>query len=174
MLYLHSVEQSRGLLHFKGNNYKCALGKSGVRTEKKEGDGATPIGKFFLRRAFYRPDRLIAPRSELPINRLTPADAWCDDPNHYQYNQLVKKPFKGSHEELWRVDNLYDLIIVFGYNDNPPQPYKGSAIFIHCTTKEYKATKGCLGLILSDLLTILPEVSTNFTLDICSTKDLTS
>ncbi len=174
MLYIHSVEHSQGLLNFMGNNYKCALGESGVRTIKEEGDGATPSGKFLLRQVFYRPDRLIAPKSELPINRIIPTDAWCDDPNHHQYNRLVKKPFKGSHENLWRMDNLYDLLIVVGYNDNPPQPHKGSAIFIHCSTKDYKPTKGCIALNLSDLLIILPKISKNFSLEICSSKNLTN
>ena len=47
------------------------------------------------------------------------------------YNRLVKLPYAASHEELWRDDHLYDLVVVLGFNDDPVVPGKGSAIFLH-------------------------------------------
>ena len=49
------------------------------------------------------------------------------------YNQQILLQFAGSHEELWRNDSLYDLIVVIGYNDAPALPGAGSAIFLHVT-----------------------------------------
>ena len=110
-----------GLARIAGQSFRCSLGSGGVRRDKREGDGATPAGEFPLRQAFYRPDRLAAPPATgLPRRPLRPDDGWCDDPASSSYNQPVKLPFPASHERLWREDGLYDLVVVVGYNDDPP------------------------------------------------------
>ena len=58
-------------------------------------------------------------------------DGWCDAPDDPNYNRLVSLPYPASAEHLWRDDNVYDLIAVLGYNDDPVVPGKGSAIFLH-------------------------------------------
>lgn len=155
MLTVHPTERSRGILRFAGRDHICALGRSGVRAAKREGDGATPAGEFVLRRAYYRPDRMAAPASGLPVAALSPHDGWCDDPAHRDYNRLVKLPFAASHEALWRDDDLYDVIVVVGHNDDPPQPGRGSAIFIHCATADYAPTEGCVALERQALIQLL-------------------
>ena len=142
-------------LIWNGQLYPCALGKGGIRSEKREGDGATPVGHFTLRRLFYRPDRLPSPKTGLILQALMPEDGWCDDPNHSAYNQLITRPFPASHERLWRDDHVYDLIVEIGYNDDPIYTGYGSAIFMHIAEPDYKATAGCVALRQDHLLEIL-------------------
>ncbi|HMO43233.1 MAG TPA: hypothetical protein PKB04_07905, partial [Phenylobacterium sp.] len=94
-----------------------AIGKGGMvaAQAKREGDGASPLGAWPLRRVLYRPDRGPAPRTALPVSPITPDDGWCDDPAHPDYNRPVKRPFDASHEALWREDGLYDLVVVLGH-----------------------------------------------------------
>ena len=159
MLTVFPTEGSRGILRFEDREYPCALGRSGVQKTKHEGDGATPSGTYFLRRVFFRADRLPRPVSGLPVDALTRTDGWCDDPQHRDYNRLVKLPFAGSHEVLWRDDNLYDVIVVIGHNDDPPQPGLGSAIFIHCAAADYAPTEGCVAVASDGLIELLPQLT---------------
>lgn len=166
MLSVYPTEQSRGLLRFENQEYPCAIGLNGIQQEKREGDGATPIGEFLLRRVFYRPDRLPLPTSGLPLRALTPDDGWCDDPHHRDYNRLVGLPFGASHETLWRADNLYDVIIVIGHNDDPPRAPLGSAIFLHCATADYAPTQGCIALARDTLIELLPRLTPSMALQV--------
>lgn len=138
--------------------FPCALGRAGLQNKKQEGDGATPIGIFPLRRVFYRPDRLSRPTTLLPVRALKPGDGWADDPTGPAYNRLIRKPYELSHEDLWREDQLYNLIIEVGYNDAPPVPGLGSAIFVHVARDGYKPTEGCVALYQSDLLNALARL----------------
>jgi L,D-peptidoglycan transpeptidase YkuD (ErfK/YbiS/YcfS/YnhG family) len=146
-----------------GKTYSCSIGKNGVTQDKKEGDNKTPVGRFPLRHLFYRPDKIPVEtiRTGLPTQALTAHDGWCDEPKAREYNQFVDLQVfdkKISHEELWRSDNLYDVILVVGYNDSPIVPGKGSAIFIHIAREDYSGTAGCIAFSKSDLLEILPKL----------------
>ena len=145
-----------GWLTIPGGRMRCALGRSGLTGEKREGDGATPIGVFPLRELLYRPDRLSPPETGLPIRPIAPADGWCDDPADPAYNRPVALPYGGRHEELWRADGLYDLVVPLGYNDDPVRPGLGSAIFVHVAHADYAPTEGCIALALADLTALLP------------------
>lgn len=142
-----------------GAELRCALGRSGVveAAVKREGDGATPAGRWPLRRVLYRPDRLRAPRTRLPVAPLGPSDGWCDAPGDLAYNQSVTLPYAGSAERLWREDPLYDLIVVLGHNDAPVVAGHGSAIFLHVARADYAPTEGCVALARTDLLAVLAE-----------------
>lgn len=152
-----------------GKTYACTSGRGGIAVMgvKREGDLKTPSGSFALRCCYYRPDRMEAPKTALPIIALTPEDGWCDDPAHALYNQPVKLPFAGRHEKLWREDNVYDLIIALGYNDgfdahgNPTPIIKGigSAIFMHIMREDGIGTEGCLALKRDDVLAVLTVVT---------------
>lgn len=148
-----------GKLHFRGASYPCAVGKSGVTADKKEGDGRTPAGTFALRECWYRPDRIKPPKTGLPLHMITGEDGWCDDPAHVKYNRPVRLPFKGNHEKLCRADAIYDVLIPLGYNDDPVVAGKGSAIFLHVAKPDYSGTEGCVALALKDLLAILPHLA---------------
>lgn len=134
---------------------RAALGRGGIHAGKREGDGATPVGVLPLRRLFYRADRLPRPRAACPAEPLSPHDGWCDDPAHPDYNRHVRLPHPARHEALWRGDATYDLIGVLGWNDDPPRPGRGSAIFLHLARPGYPPTEGCVALALPDLLAML-------------------
>jgi L,D-peptidoglycan transpeptidase YkuD (ErfK/YbiS/YcfS/YnhG family) len=142
-----------------GRRFRCALGPAGPRTDKREGDGATPVGRFPLRRVLYRPDRLAKPATGLPVQALTARDGWCDDPADAAYNRPVRLPHGGRHEKLWRDDGVYDVIVVIGHNDDPPVPGLGSAVFLHAARVGYPPTEGCVALALDDLLAVLAEAA---------------
>lgn len=145
-----------GTLSFEGKAYQCALGWGGVRQDKREGDGATPVGCFPVLKVFYRADRLkAAPRSVFPTAALSEHDAWSDDVSCPEYNTHVTLPYEGSHEKLWRSDCAYDIVVALGYNDAPALPGKGSAIFMHVSRDGYPPTDGCVALAESDLLALL-------------------
>ncbi|MEO1101794.1 MAG: L,D-transpeptidase family protein [Pseudomonadota bacterium] len=151
------IASADGLITGPDFEARCALGKGGVTLAetKREGDGASPIGAWPMRRVFYRPDRVAKPETGLQTLALTEQDGWCDDPEHPLYNRLVTVPFPASHEKLWREDHVYDLIVELGHNDDPPVPGMGSAIFMHLARPDYAPTEGCVALAEPDLRVLL-------------------
>ena len=139
--------------------FRCTLGRGGVTTDKREGDGATPAGAHPLRQLLYRSDRLAPPTNALPTSPLRPRDGWCDDPGHSAYNRPVTLPLDASAESMSRDDHLYDLVVVLGYNDDPVVPGLGSAIFLHVASPENSPTEGCIALAKEDLLTVLADIT---------------
>lgn len=147
-IIVRSVSQrsTRGVLTYGNLSFPCVLGRSGARVGKREGDGATPIGDFALRQAYYRSDRVVRPAAGLRLSQVLPEDGWCDAPNDRNYNRAVQHPYSGSAERMWRQDGLYDLVVVLGYNDRPRVAGRGSAIFMHVAWPEMKPTEGCVAL----------------------------
>jgi L,D-peptidoglycan transpeptidase YkuD (ErfK/YbiS/YcfS/YnhG family) len=136
----------------------AAIGRSSVRALKREGDGGTPLGRFPVRLVLYRADRGPRPRSAVPVRAIRDSDGWCDDPLDRNYNRLITLPSPRSAEGLKRADNLYDLVLVLGYNDRPRLRGKGSAIFMHLARPGYTPTEGCIALSRRDLLAVLGEI----------------
>ena len=150
-----------GTLWWRGKTMRCALGRAGVRADKSEGDGATPTGCFPLRRVLYRADRAAPPRTDLPLAPINREDGWSDDPGDPGYNSLIRLPYAASHEVLWRDDGLYDILVVLGFNDDPPVPGRGSAIFLHVAAADYAPTEGCIALAPGDLRDVLGDCGTD-------------
>ncbi len=144
-----------GWLFARGQRFTCALGRGGIASDKREGDGATPAGTWPLREVLYRADRITAPLTRLPVAAITRDDGWCDDPADADYNRRIKLPHPARHETLWRDDALYDVIVVLGYNDAPVVPGKGSAIFMHVARPLWQPTEGCVALAPVDLRAVL-------------------
>lgn len=138
-----------------GLRLRAAIGRSGITTQKREGDGATPAGLLRLVRVLYRADRLKPPGCSVPVEPIGPHDGWCDAPEDPAYNQPVRLPFAPSHEALWREDGVYDVIGVLDWNLAPAVKYRGSAIFFHAATADYAPTAGCVALSLPDVLAAL-------------------
>jgi L,D-peptidoglycan transpeptidase YkuD (ErfK/YbiS/YcfS/YnhG family) len=136
---------------------RAALGRGGVVPHKQEGDGGTPRGVLPLRKVLYRADRVARPRCAVPVEPIAPEDGWCDDPSHRDYNKMVRLPFEGRHEELWRRDGVYDLIGVLGWNDRPVLRGQGSAIFLHVARPDFAPTEGCVALAQNDLVSLLAD-----------------
>jgi len=146
---------ARGVLVAGGLRVRCALGRSGIRRDKHEGDGATPSGRHRLVAVLYRPDRLDAPRTPLPVLPIARNSGWCDDPHDRRYNRLVRLPCAAGHEDLWRSDRLYDLVVVLDYNLATPKLGKGSAIFLHVAAPGLTPTAGCVAIELPILRRLL-------------------
>ena len=163
-----SGETSLGWATLGDKRWRCTVGAGGVREDKVEGDAATAAGSFPLRRIYFRNDRLVLPKANAPDNAL-PArpinehDGWCDDPRSPTYNRLVRVPNEWSHEKMWREDGLYDLVVVIGYNTDPPIAGLGSAIFLHVARPDLAPTEGCIAVerdVLAELLRRLGPGST--------------
>jgi len=147
-----------GWLSHGGRRWPCALGRAGISDNKHEGDGTTPVGRFALRAALYRPDRIAPPVTALAVRPIAKDDGWCDAPDHPDYNRPVRLPHPASCETMWRDDGFYDLVVLLGYNDDPPQPGRGSAIFLHVARPAYAPTEGCVALALADLMELLATI----------------
>ncbi len=154
-----ATDVTRGTLRYKTFAFPCALGRTGVRVDKHEGDGATPVGRYALKRVLYRSDKLMPPATKLPISSIARDDGWCDAPEDPNYNRPVKLPYRASAENMWREDALYDLVVVLGHNDDPVVPHGGSAIFMHVAAPDFTPTAGCIALAREDLLSILRALS---------------
>jgi|TARA_R110000744_G_scaffold1843_2_gene6636 L,D-peptidoglycan transpeptidase YkuD (ErfK/YbiS/YcfS/YnhG family) len=151
------IVSGSGSMNLAGRGVRAAHGRAGLCPEssKQEGDGATPTGRYALRRILYRADRVAAPKTALPSRRIRADDGWCDDAADPAYNRPVRLPYPASHETLFREDGLYDLILVVGHNDDPPVPGAGSAIFLHCRRGDYEPTEGCIALDPADVIELL-------------------
>jgi L,D-peptidoglycan transpeptidase YkuD (ErfK/YbiS/YcfS/YnhG family) len=136
----------------------AALGHTGIRALKREGDGGTPLGRFAVRQVLYRADRVARPRTPLPVRAIRSDDGWCEDPADRNYNRLVTLSARSKADRLTRSDHLYDLVVVLGYNDRPRTRGKGSAIFVHLARPGYAPTAGCIALSRHDLSMLLAEL----------------
>ena len=133
----------------------CVAGRGGIGLKQKEGDGITPIGRWPVRRLWYRADKLSLPPVAIPVRAIAPEDGWCDAPEDPHYNRPVRLPYPASHEEMWRADDLYDLVLELGYNDAPVVPGRGSAIFMHLVRPDREPTAGCIAVTPADMLRVL-------------------
>lgn len=146
---------------FGSRLFRCAIGREKLiaADQKREGDGATPIGRWRMCRVLYRPDRIDPIETSLPLAAISQQDGWCDAPDDKQYNRQVVVPYLSSHEILWREDHLYDIVVVLDHNSAPVVPGRGSAIFLHLARENYEATEGCVALARPDLLQVLRAVT---------------
>ena len=71
---------------------------------------------------------------------------WCDDPLSKDYNKLIKYPFSYKSENLYKTNNIYDIILVLNFNMQPIKKNKGSAIFIHIAKSNFEPTEGCVAI----------------------------
>jgi L,D-peptidoglycan transpeptidase YkuD (ErfK/YbiS/YcfS/YnhG family) len=157
LLRVHTLSASatRGMLCVGTLRLPCALGRTGRRAMKREGDGATPMGLFTLCEVLYRPDRVQRPRVGLPVRATQRSDGWCDDVRDGNYNRKVRLPYAASAETLWRDDHIYDVIVVLDHNRRPRAKARGSAIFMHVARADDAPTAGCIAVSLGDLRRLL-------------------
>lgn len=141
-----SARATRGVVTLGPLRFPCALGRGGCRARKREGDGATPMGRWRVGSILYRPDRISRPPTALAVRAARPNDGWCDAPADRNYNRSVRHPYPASAEQLWRQDGLYDLLAILAYNERPRVRGRGSAIFMHVARAGYTPTEGCIAL----------------------------
>ena len=154
-----NIKIKKKSLLFKGYKLKCSVGKSGIKSKKKEGDLATPKGNFKIGILYYRKDRIKDFKCKIKKKIIKKNMGWCDDSRSNKYNREITFPFKFSAEKLYRKDKIYDLFINIKYNYESVIKNKGSAIFLHIADKNYKPTKGCIALRKVDFLKILPLIN---------------
>tara|TARA_B100001059_G_scaffold130469_1_gene130453 strand:+ start:1676 stop:2176 length:501 start_codon:yes stop_codon:yes gene_type:complete len=154
------------------NKYKakCAIGKRGIGYKKKEGDLITPKGKYKIKYILYRKDRIKKIHSKIKKIDIKKNMGWCDDPQSKNYNKLIYLPSIYGFENLYKKENVYDIILVLNFNMNPIIKDKGSAIFIHVAKKNYQKTEGCVALKKTHLIKIIKELKHNTEVRIESRK----
>jgi L,D-peptidoglycan transpeptidase YkuD (ErfK/YbiS/YcfS/YnhG family) len=162
------VFSALGRITWPQGEARCAIGRTGATpaSAKREGDGATPLGRWPMRRLYWRADRLDAPATRLPRTAIEADMGWCDDPASPDYNRLVRLPYPFRCETMWRGDGLYDVVVELGYNDDPVIPGRGSAIFLHVAQDDFSPTEGCVAAGLETLLAIVADAGPDDLLEI--------
>jgi L,D-peptidoglycan transpeptidase YkuD (ErfK/YbiS/YcfS/YnhG family) len=149
---------SRGWLIAGPLALPVALGRGGIKANKREGDGATPRGRFRMKRLWWRAGRHPRPVTMLPVRHILPDDGWCEDPSDRHYNQRIKVPPKSKADRLARNDNLYDFIVELDHNTRPRVAGRGSAVFIHVARPGFAPTAGCVALDMNTLRRLLTRL----------------
>ena len=154
---MNIIIKNRFLL-YKGYKFKCSIGKSGIKKNKKEGDNATPKGIFSLGKFYYRPDRIKKINTNLSCKKIKKDMGWCNDPKNIKYNKEVNRKKIKNSEKLFRKDYRYNAFVVINYNSKPVVKNKGSAIFLHLT-KNYKPTAGCIAIKQKNFLKLVKIIN---------------
>jgi len=150
--------RTRGVLLAGPHAIPAVLGRSGIRANKREGDGGTPRGRFRLVRLWWNPARGPRPATRLPVRRIAADDAWCEDPADRRYNRPIKIATGGAGDRLRRADHLYDLIVEIDHNTRPRIARRGSAVFIHVARPGLAPSAGCVTMPKSCLYRLLRQV----------------
>ena len=148
----------RGWLTADGRTVPVALGRSGVRANKREGDGGTPKGTFRPRRLWWRADRHPRPLTFLPIRAIGLEDAWCEDPSSRHYNQPMRLHREQNGDRLRSDDHLYDFIVEIDHNSSPRITGRGSAVFLHLARGNFAPTAGCVSMTKATMLRLLARL----------------
>ena len=151
-------DSTRGWLTAGPLALPVALGRAGIKANKREGDGGTPRGTFRLKRLWWRADRHARPATLLPARRIKPDDGWCEDPIDRRYNRPVKLPAGSTADRLARADALYDFVVELDHNTLPRVAARGSAVFIHVARLGFAPTAGCVALDMGSLRRLLARV----------------
>ncbi len=158
VVWARPADRRKGWLEAGSCRIAVALGRSGIRTNKREGDGATPAGCYRLVRLWWRSDRLRRPSTFLPVRPIRSCDGWCEDPADRRYNRPIRLGPGESGDRLSRSDHLYDMVVEIDHNSKPRVAGHGSAVFIHVAKAELAPTAGCVALPATALGRLLRRV----------------
>jgi L,D-peptidoglycan transpeptidase YkuD (ErfK/YbiS/YcfS/YnhG family) len=153
-----ALDRRRGRIIAGALVLPCALGRSGTTRDKREGDGATPVGRYRALQAFFRPDRVRRPPTRLPLSAIDALDGWCDEPRDRNYNRPVRLPYPARHERMARDDELYDVVVDLAYNRGPVRKGRGSAIFLHCAKPGFPPTEGCVAVASEKIARLVARI----------------
>ncbi len=154
-LYAYEMNDEDEWKHVLGP-VPAMIGRNGFAPpgEKREGDGRTPAGTYYLGFAFgYLPKV----DSAMPYRRMTKNDIWVDDPASPDYNRPKKRgeTQAKSFEDMVLPDDRYKYGIVIRYNMDPVVPGHGSAIFLHVWKDPKTPTSGCVAVSEENMLKLL-------------------
>ena len=152
-------QPTRGVLTFEGCTIPVALGRGGLKANKREGDGGTPIGTFRPLRVWWRKDRHVRPKTALPLREIRLSDGWCEDPASRHYNQPVRLAAESNADRLMRADHLYDFIVEIDQNTRPRIAGRGSAVFLHLARPAFAPTAGCIAMTHASMLRLLARLN---------------
>ena len=169
MLYFYVKEENQWKEYLHAEAY---IGKNGLGKEK-EGDGKTPVGVYQFNAYFGINDN---PGTNLPYVKVNVSHYWNGDSNSDRYNQLVNietyKDFnKDESEHLIEVNPGYEYAMNINWNKEGT-PKKGSAIFLHCYTKN-KYTGGCVAIHYLKLTEIYRKINDNCYIIIDTKENMT-
>ena len=119
------------------------------------------MGIFKVKKILYRKDKVKGVRSKFKKIPIKTGMGWRDDPLSKDYNKLIYYPFKYGSENLYKKNNVYDIILVLNFNMRPIKKSKGSAIFIHVAKKKFNKTEGCVAIKKQKLLNIIKNLRIN-------------
>jgi L,D-peptidoglycan transpeptidase YkuD (ErfK/YbiS/YcfS/YnhG family) len=137
--------------------YTARLGKNGLSSNRREGDGTTPTGVYRIGRTMYGNEP--NPGVRFTYRRVRCGDWWDEDPRSPTYNTFqhvpcgTPPPFAGGSEGMWQQPRPYPYLAVIEYNMRPVVPGKGSGIFLHAQTGG--PTIGCVSLRKAELRAVL-------------------
>jgi L,D-peptidoglycan transpeptidase YkuD (ErfK/YbiS/YcfS/YnhG family) len=151
--------RSQGLLVAGHTVFACALGRGGISSNKREGDGATPLGPMRLLSGYFRPDHVKVQATRLSMKPIAADLGWCEVPEDRNYNRPVRIPYGASHETMRRPDNLYDYCLVLDWNISARKRGRGSAIFFHLARPDFTPTQGCVAVTAKVMARLLPYLS---------------
>lgn len=140
-----------------GGPYPARVGRNGLREDRREGDGTTPIGTFRVGPIMYgnAPD----PGVRFRYRRLRCGDWWVEDPASPAYNTLRhvrcghRPPFRVTTPDMSKERTAYSHLAVVEFNMHPVVAGRGSGIFLHAQTDG--PTNGCISLRRADLIRVL-------------------
>ena len=160
----------RPKLIFNKKVFNCQIGSNGKipSYKKKEGDLCTPMGLWSLESIFIRKEKIKFFKKNRSLKyktrKITKDCGWCDDIKNKSYNRYIRISKLNTKEQvnyefLYRKDNAYDLFVVINYNTKPVIKGKGSAIFLHCSFNDLRATKGCVAINKKNLLYLCEKLN---------------
>lgn len=142
-------QKSGGVWKAVRSGMYARVGRSGFKTDRREGDGSTPAGVFVMRSAF---GSRANPGTRLAWRAIVPRSCWSGE--RPDYNRWVYRVCTSRDEDLWASRAVaYRYVAVVGFNDAPAVWGKGSAIFVHETLGI--ATSGCIALRENDVIASL-------------------
>ena len=140
-----------------GKPLSARVGWNGVRANRREGDGTTPVGTFRIHRTMYGVRS--NPGVKFRYVRVRCGDWWDEDSSSPTYNTFqrvgcgVKPPFSTSSDGMWEDPAAYSHLAVVEFNMSPVVPGRGSGIFLHA--RKSGPTNGCISLYRADLVKVL-------------------
>ncbi|MET0740494.1 MAG: L,D-transpeptidase family protein [Candidatus Nanopelagicales bacterium] len=132
------------------------IGRAGFLSDRREGDGSTPVGTFALPFSF---GIAADPGTALEYRQVDDDDWWAgdsDDPATYNTWQSTRPAdaawLEDRSEHLVDYSAAYRHAVVIGFNSERT-PWRGSAIFLHVATGS--STAGCVAIDAPALVELL-------------------